>query len=112
MTNSFERSGLQIDADLARFIESEVLSPIGKKREAFWSEFSELLARFVRRDSDLLAQRDVLQARIDAWHVAHAGKPLRQGEYQALLRKIGHLVPGLDPFVVTTSPQQGPGHRS
>jgi len=102
MTKRVERSGLQVDADLAQFIEGEVLAPIGKSSEAFWADFAELIAHFAPRNRDLLACRDELQAKIDAWHVARVGKPLDQSEYQAFLKDIGYLVPEPEPFRVTT----------
>jgi malate synthase len=102
MTDRVERSGLQVDADLARFIEGEVLAPIGLQSDRFWAGFAELLARFVPRNRALLAKREALQAQIDAWHVARGGKPLGQGEYQAFLKEIGYLVPEPAPFMVTT----------
>jgi malate synthase len=102
MTDRVERYGLQIDVNLARFIEGEVLAPIKLQSDRFWAGFAELLSRFVPRNLALLAKRDALQAQIDAWHVARAGKPLDQGEYQAFLKEIGYLVPEPEPFVVTT----------
>jgi malate synthase len=102
MTDRVERSGLQVDADLARFIEGEVLAPIGKESDGFWAGFAELLAEFAPRNRALLDKREALQAQIDDWHVARAGKPLDQGEYQSFLKEIGYLVPEPDPFGVTT----------
>jgi malate synthase len=102
MTDRLERSGLQVEAGLARFIEGEVLAPIGTDPQAFWSGFAALVAAFAPRNRALLDTRDALQAQIDAWHLARAGKPLAQGEYQAFLREIGYLVPEPAPFSVTT----------
>jgi len=102
MTNKVERSGLQVDAGLADFVETSVLPPIGQAADAFWSGFAALLAEYAPRNRALLGKRDDLQAKIDAWHIARAGKPLEQGEYQAFLREIGYLVPEPAPFTVST----------
>jgi malate synthase len=61
-----------------------------------------LLDDFVPRNKALLARRDQLQAEIDAWHAARAGKPIDQGEYQAFLREIGYLVPEPGEFTIGT----------
>jgi malate synthase len=102
MADRVERSGLKVDADLARFIDGEVLGPLGRDAAQFWSGFAALLADFAPRNRALLARRDDLQAQIDAWHVARAGKPLDQQEYQAFLTGIGYLVPNPGEFQVTT----------
>ncbi|MBB4860452.1 malate synthase [Novosphingobium chloroacetimidivorans] len=102
MTDRIERSGLQVDAKLAQFIDIEVLGPIGKDPQAFWSGFAALVAEFAPRNRALLAKRDELQAQIDAWHGERAGKPLDQREYQAFLKGIGYLVPEPGDFLVTT----------
>ncbi|QSR18082.1 malate synthase G [Novosphingobium sp. KA1] len=102
MTDMLERSGLRIDAALARFVEEQVLPPVGLDAAAFWSGFARLVAEFAPRNRALLARRDDLQAQIDAWHLAHAGRPIEQDAYQAFLREIGYLVPEPVPFVVGT----------
>jgi len=96
------RAGIGIDPALANFLEAEVLAPLGRDVDAFWQGFSDLLAEFAPRNRALLAKRDELQAKIDAWHVARRGKPLDQGEYQAFLREIGYLVPEPGEFTIGT----------
>ncbi len=102
MTDWVERSELRVDELLARFLEQDVLEPLGIAAEAFWGGFASLLADFAPRNRALLARRDELQQEIDAWHMARAGKPLDQGEYEAFLREIGYLVPEPGEFSVTT----------
>jgi malate synthase len=97
-----ERSGLKIDAKLAGFIENEVLTPLGHDAAKFWQGFAALLERLVPVNRSLLAKRDALQAQIDAWHVARAGKVLDAIEYRTFLTEIGYLVPEPAPFTVTT----------
>jgi malate synthase len=102
MADRVERAGLQVDAGLAKFVEDKVVAPIGLDVAAFWSGFADLLATLAPRNRLLLARRDDLQARIDAWHTARAGKPIEQDEYQAFLREIGYLVPEPGDFAIGT----------
>ncbi|MCX7865444.1 MAG: malate synthase G, partial [Novosphingobium sp.] len=102
MTDRIERCGLQVDRRLAHFIEGEVLAPIGRDADGFWRGFAGLLDDFVPRNRALLARRDALQAQIDAWHQARAGKPLDPQEYETFLREIGYLVPEPGDFTITT----------
>ena len=102
MNERVERAGLQVDAKLAGFIDGEVLAPLGKDPEQFWAGFASLLARLAPRNRALLAKRDELQAKIDAWHVARAGKPLDPAEYEAFLNEIGYLVPEPGDFTIAT----------
>jgi len=102
MSDRIEKSGLQVDAALASFIENEVVAPLGRDLAQFWAGFAALAERFVPVSRALLAKRDDLQTQIDAWHKARAGQPIDMGEYQAFLRQIGYLVPEPDPFQVAT----------
>ncbi|MEN9924559.1 MAG: hypothetical protein RL268_685, partial [Pseudomonadota bacterium] len=102
MSERVEKAGLKVDAALAAFVETEVLAPLGKDAAGFWNGFAALLDRFVPQNRALLAKRDSLQAQIDEWHLARAGKPLDQGEYEAFLHEIGYLVPEPAPFQIGT----------
>ena len=102
MDGMVERAGLTVDGDLARFIESEVLAPLGRDGAAFWAGFATLVGEFAPRNRALLAQRDALQVAIDAWHTARAGQTVDAAEYQAFLRSIGYLVPEPAPFAIGT----------
>lgn len=102
MSDRVERNGLQVDAALAQFIEGEVIVPLGRDVAAFWQGFAALVARHAPVNRALLAKRDELQAQIDAWHVARAGKPIDMAEYTAFLTEIGYLVPEPAPFRIGT----------
>jgi len=98
-----EKSGLQVDAALAAFIEQNVLAPLGKDTAAFWTGFAAMLDKFAPTNRVLLAKRKDLQAQIDAWHLARAGEPIDQADYQAFLSSIGYLVPEPAPFEIGTA---------
>jgi malate synthase len=102
MTQYVTRAGIEADPKLAAFIESEVLGPLGRDVDEFWQGFATLLGEFAPRNAALLAKREELQAKIDAWHSERAGRAIDQGEYQAFLREIGYLVPEPGDFTIGT----------
>ena len=102
MTDMIPRAGIAIDARLATFLETEVLGPLGRDVNAFWQGFAALLAEFAPRNAALLAKREDLQAQIDAWHVARAGKPYDAAAYKVFLTEIGYLVPEPADFQIGT----------
>jgi len=97
-----DRAGLKVDGALARFIESDVLAPLGRDVAGFWAGFAALVAQYAPVNRALLDKRDSLQAQIDVWHKARAGKPVDGAEYQAFLREIGYIVPEPAPFAIGT----------
>jgi malate synthase len=102
MTDMTTRAGIAIDPRLASLLETQVLTPLGRDVEAFWQGFAALLADFAPRNAALLEKRESLQAQIDAWHIARAGKPHDSAAYKAFLTAIGYLVPEPGDFQIGT----------
>ena len=103
MSGYVERSGLQVAESLAAFIESRALPGTGLTADAFWAGAADIFGTFAPRNAALLAKREDLQAKIDAWHKERAGQPQDMAAYKAFLTEIGYLVPEPAPFSV--SPQ-------
>ena len=101
-----DRAGLKIAEPLARFLEERALPGTGIAVDAFWRGTTDIYARLAPEKARLLAVRDTLQARIDAWHDARAGQPIDQAAYQAFLREIGYLVDEPAPFAQRPLPAQ------
>jgi len=102
MTEYLDRSGLSVDSRLADFIEQRALPGTGLDAVKFWADLAALLGKFAPENAALLAKREDLQAKIDAWHEARAGQAHDPQAYQAFLREIGYLVPEPAPFQVGT----------
>lgn len=102
MTEYVTRANLQVADELALFVESRALSGTGIAADALWSGLSDILARFVPVNRELLAKRDALQTQIDAWHKANPGPISDMPAYQAFLRDIGYLVAEPAPFAIGT----------
>ena len=102
MTEFVTRAGIEADPQLAAFIETEVLGPLGRDADDFWTGFANLLGSFAPRNAALLARREELQTKIDAWHSERAGQPHDADAYRAFLEEIGYLVPEPGDFTIGT----------
>ncbi|GAA2854876.1 malate synthase G [Pseudonocardia halophobica] len=92
-------AGLQVDPELRRFVEGELLAGLDLTPEAFWGALADLQGRFAPRIAELLARRDEIQARIDAWHEAHG--PGEAEAYEKLLTELGYLLPADEPASIS-----------
>ncbi|MDH5530958.1 MAG: malate synthase G [Paracoccaceae bacterium] len=103
MSDMVIRAGLQVDAELARFVEGEALPGTGVDADEFWSGFAGLVAEFGPKNRALLQKRSNLQHQIDDWHRARRGKPHDHEAYCAFLREIGYLLPEGPDFSIDTA---------
>ena len=97
------RHGLQVDTQLAEFVDTQALPGTGLDRDAFWSGFAAIIADLTPINRDLLATRAQMQGQIDAWHIAHRDAPHDHHAYRAFLESIGYLLPEGPDFQIDTS---------
>ncbi|WP_425100870.1 malate synthase G [Tropicibacter sp. S64] len=102
-TDRLDRDGLQVAAELAAFIETDVLPGTGVDAGAFWAGFSALAHDFGPKNKALLDKRETIQAKIDAWHKARRGHAHDRVVYKAFLQDIGYIVPEGGDFSIETS---------
>jgi malate synthase len=84
---------LQVASKLYRFIEDKVLPGTGVDSAFFWKGFDAIAHDMGQKNAALLAERDRLQSKLDAWHKANPGPIRDMKAYRAFLEKIGYLVP-------------------
>ena len=94
--------GLQVATILKDFIDQRVLPGSGVQAAAFWAGLDRIVADLAPKNAALLAERERLQAELDAWHRAHPGPVKKARAYRKFLHKIGYLVPDPGPVKVTT----------
>lgn len=96
-------AGLQIARPLYDLVKNEIEPGTGIKCEQLWSGFAQIIEDLAPRNRELLAKRDALQEKIDAWHLQHKGQPHDHAAYKAFLYEIAYLLPEGDDFSITTA---------
>jgi malate synthase len=95
--------GLQIAPELIDFIEAKALPGTGIQPAAFWAGLSRMIHELGPENRALLQKREDIQARIDAWHIAHRDQPHDHEAYRAFLEEIGYLLPEGPDFEIDTA---------
>ena len=103
MTEYVQKGGLQIARELYDFINDKAMPGTGVDQEAFWSSFDAIANELGQKNKALLAKRDDLQAKIDAYHTERKGQPHNAAEYKTFLQEIGYLLPEGEAFEATTA---------
>jgi malate synthase len=103
MSNRTTVHRLHVANELHRFIEDQVLPATGVKSGTFWAGFDAIVHDLAPKNVALLAERDRLQAELDAWHAAHPGPIADMPAYRAFLEKIGYLLPQPQNVQATTA---------
>ncbi|MBZ2187799.1 malate synthase G [Alcanivorax sp. JB21] len=102
MTDRIRQGALEIAPVLYDLVEKEIAPGTGVDTARFWAELEKILTDLVPKNKALLAKRDELQTRIDAWHQARKGQKIDMAEYKAFLTEIGYLLPEGDDFQIST----------
>ena len=94
---------LLVDARLYNFVHSELLHGLQLSPAAFWQLLESTLETFVDANKSLLARREELQLKIDAFHVLHRqSAAVSDDDYISFLKSIGYIEPPAAPFTVTS----------
>ncbi len=94
--------GIEVDPELQRFVDAEALPGTGVAPRKFWSGLAAMLRELAPLNAALLATRDDLQARLDAWHQRAPGAAGYGADYLAMLDAIGYRVTEGPDFEVAT----------
>ncbi|MGJ5618580.1 malate synthase G [Sulfitobacter sp. MF3-043] len=97
-----DKDGLQVDLQLADFLEKKALPGTGVAADVFWTQFSKLVHELGPKNLALLAKREYIQKQVDSWHVQHRGLDHDAESYTAFLREIGYLMPEGPAFEIET----------
>jgi malate synthase len=95
-------AGLQVAQSLYDLVRDEISPGTGIGSDRLWQGFAAIVRELTPRNRALLARRDELQARIDAWHLAHKGQAHDAAAYKEFLLEIGYLLSEGEDFAIST----------
>ncbi len=102
MTERVQVGGLQVAKVLYDFVNEKAIPGTGVDVAKFWSEFDAIVNDLAPKNKALLAKRDEIQAKIDAYHQERKGQSHNAVEYKAFLQEIGYLLPEGEAFEAAT----------
>jgi len=95
-----ELGALKINKALYDFIKDKALPQTKITVEHFWNAFEQTLLKLSPKNLSLLQTRDLMQAKLDAWYLAHKGQKFSAKEQKIFLKEIGYLVDEVEDFVI------------
>jgi len=99
MSERIQKGGLQIASVLYDLVVNDIIPGTGIDPDNFWTNFEAVLNDLAPKNRALLARRDEIQAKIDAWHRENPGA-IDAVAYKAFLVELGYLVPEGEDFSV------------
>ncbi|PWL16917.1 malate synthase G [Falsochrobactrum shanghaiense] len=103
MSKYIDIEGLRVAPELVDFLAREAAPGTGVEPDHFWKGFAAIIRDLAPKNRALLAKRDEMQAKIDAWYKENRERGDNQADYQQFLREIGYLLPEGGALTVSTA---------
>ncbi len=103
MTQRVQVGGLQVAQVLYDFVQNQAIPGTGVDADTFWAGAEKVINDLAPRNRELLAKRDDIQGKLDAWHGEHPGAGYDKAAYKEFLTEIGYLLPEPAEFAIETT---------
>ena len=84
-------NNLQISEELLSFVNTEILKDTDISPKKFWQGFDVAVHELSPKNKKLIEKREVLQKKIDDWHINNKGNEIKIEEYKKFLKEIDYL---------------------
>ena len=84
-------NNLQISEELLSFVNTEILKDTNISPKKFWQGFDAAVHELSPKNKKLIEKREVLQKKIDDWHINNKGNEIKIEEYKKFLKEIDYL---------------------
>ena len=94
---------LKVSEELLSFVNNELLKDLDITSENFWLGFDHVVHELAPKNKELLEIREILQKKIDDWHIKNKGNEIKINDYKKFLQEIGYLKNEGPDFKIQTS---------
>jgi malate synthase len=92
MNSSYKSiNNLKISEDLLSFVNNDLLNDTDIIPDKFWLEFDKAVHELASKNKELIKEREILQKKIDNWHINNKGQKIKIEEYKKFLKEINYL---------------------
>ena len=95
-------NNLNVAENLLNFVNNDLLVDT-ISAEKFWSNFDRIVHELAPINKKLIEKREILQKKIDDWHVSNRGNEIKIKEYKKFLKEIDYLKEEGPNFKIETS---------
>ncbi|MDC1361171.1 malate synthase G [Gammaproteobacteria bacterium] len=96
------KGSLSVSIKLDEFLTSEVLPDLNITSDHFWQSLEAIVQEFGPRNRELLGLREIIQQKIDDWHLSNKGQTHDFESYKSFLQEIGYLTEDKGEFTIET----------
>ena len=100
--NKIKKENLTISSVLFEFINNEIIPDTDVNIDEFWKKFDAAIHELAPINKALIEKREVIQKKIDTWHLTNTNKDFNKDEYIKFLKSINYIVEEKNDFRVTT----------
>ena len=84
-------NNLKVSDELLSFVNDELLKETSISPEKFWQGFDNIVHELSPLNKKLIEKREILQKKIDDWHIKNRGAEIKIEEYKKFLKEIDYL---------------------
>ncbi len=96
-------NNLKVSDELLSFVNNELLIETSISPEKFWQGFDNMVHELSPQNKKLIEKREILQKKIDDWHIKNRGAKIKIEEYKKFLKEIDYLKDEGSDFEIETS---------
>ena len=95
-------NNLSVSNELLNFVNKELLKDTEISPENFWLKFDNAIHLLAPKNKELIKTREILQKKIDDWHIQNKSNEINLEKYKKFLKSIGYLKEEGNDFKIKT----------